>query len=256
MLNSAALLSNLPVTLRDELIECYQQIVRNYVERRWEPAELNGGKICEVVFTIVDGAISGAFAARASKPARLVDACRALESRPADPTRVGDRSLRILIPRLLPFLYEIRNNRGVGHVGGDVDPNHEDAEAVLSAANWVMAELVRIFHGVSLAEAQAAVDGLVQRRHPLVWAVSGTKRVLDPTMKKSDQVLVLLYSEPDWTSVAEVCEWVEYSSVSMFKSRVLDPLHSRRLIEHDGKSSRARITPLGVRTVEEQLLPR
>jgi len=256
MLSSSALLSALPATLRDELIACYQEIVRNYVEHRWEPAELNGGKLCEVVYTILDGAISGTFAAHATKPPRLVDACRALEAKPADPQRVGDRSLRILIPRLLPFLYELRNNRGVGHVGGDADPNHEDAEAVLSMSSWVLAELVRIFHGVSLSEAQSAVDGLVQRRHPLVWTVAGTKRVLDPKMKKSDQVLVLLYSETNWSPVAALCEWVEYSSASMFRSRVLDPLHSARLIEHDAKASRVRITPRGVRHVEDQLLPK
>jgi len=60
----------------------------------------------------------------------------------------------VLIPRLLPVLYEIRNNRGVGHVGGDVDPNHMDAEAVQAMASWVMAELVRIFHGVKTEEAR------------------------------------------------------------------------------------------------------
>src|SRR5262245_60982886 len=128
MINQAALFAALPATLRDELISCYQEIVRNYIERHWEPAELNGGKFCEVVYTILDGATSGTFVSSATKPARMVDACRALEGRPAVATRVGDRSLRVLLPRLLPFLYEIRNNRGVGHVGGDVDPNHEDAE--------------------------------------------------------------------------------------------------------------------------------
>jgi hypothetical protein len=165
MLRTSTLLSNLPAGLRDELFSCYQEIVRNYVEHRWEPAELNGGKICEVIFTILDGAITGTFAPRALKPPKFVDACRALEMTPANSQRVGDRSLRVLVPRLLPFLYEIRNNRGVGHVGGDVNPNHEDAEAVLAMSSWLMAELVRIFHGVTLPEAQAAVDSLVQNAY-------------------------------------------------------------------------------------------
>ena len=75
-------------------------------------------------------------------------------------------------------------------------------------------------------------------------------------MKTSDQVLVLLSSEADWSPVAELRNWVEYSSASMFKARVLKPLHSQRLIEHDAKASRVRITPRGVRHVEDQLLPR
>src|SRR5258707_12835883 len=72
------------------------------------------------------------------------------------------RSFQILIPRLLPALFEVRNNRGVGHAGGDVDPNHMDAVFVLSSCNWVMAELVRVFHDVSVAEAQTFVDKLVE----------------------------------------------------------------------------------------------
>jgi hypothetical protein len=255
MINPAALFGSLPTTLRNELIACYQEIVRNYVERRWEPAELNGGKLCEAVYTVVDGATSGKFAMRATKPARMVDACRALEGRPALATRVGDRSLRVLLPRLLPFLYEIRNNRGVGHLGGDVDPNHEDAEAVLAMASWVMAELVRIFHNVPLAEAQVAVDSLVQRRHPLVWGTEGTKRVLDPKMGKSDQTLVLLYSEPGWVQAEMLFQWVEYSSLAMYRSRILKPLHDKRLVEHDVEKGRVQITPTGQRRVEDELLP-
>jgi len=65
-------------------------------------------------------------------------------------TRVP-RSFQILIPRLLPALYEIRNNRGVGHVGGDVDPNYMDATMVVGAVKWIMGELTRVFHSVSVA---------------------------------------------------------------------------------------------------------
>ncbi len=77
--------------------------------------------------------------------------------------------MRILIPRMLPPPYEIRNNRNVGHVGGDINPNHMDAVAVYSVVSWVMGELVRIFHGVSVKEAQEAVDALAERKLSLIW---------------------------------------------------------------------------------------
>jgi hypothetical protein len=47
---------------------------------------------------------------------------------------------------VLVALYQIRNNRGVGDVGGDVDANQMDASYVLHSVHWVMAELVRILH--------------------------------------------------------------------------------------------------------------
>jgi len=49
MIAPAVALSALPSGLRDPLIDCFGEIARNFAERRWEPAELNGGKFCEIV---------------------------------------------------------------------------------------------------------------------------------------------------------------------------------------------------------------
>jgi hypothetical protein len=254
VIDPSRVLATLPQALREELLDSYQKIMSNYLERRWEPLELNGGKLCEVVYSIVDGALKGSFPANASKPANMLAACQALEKQSPDPNRVGDRSLRILIPRLLPMLYEIRNNRGVGHVGGDVDPNHMDAEAVQVMASWVTAELVRIFHGVKTEEAQETVDALVERKSPIIWEVLGKRRVLDAKMTAKNQVLVLLHHSTGWVSAADLLNWVEYSKPSNFRNAVLKPLHDARLIEFDAVNRRASISPLGVKKVEEELL--
>ena len=181
MIEAAKLLVGLPGGIRDPLLKHYREIVTNFSERRWEPSELNGGKFCETVCAVVEGALTGRFPAKPSKPRDMVLACRAFENFPAAPARVGDRSLRILIPRVILPLYEIRNNRGVGHIGGDVDPNFLDATAVHGLASWVLAELVRIFHGVPIQEAQEAVDALAERKVPLIWQIGDMKRVQTQT---------------------------------------------------------------------------
>ncbi len=254
MIDPSKILAGLPATLRDPLLESYKEIARNYTEHRWGPSELDGGKFCEAAYSIVAGNLSGKFPAKPSKPKDMVKDCRALEMLPADAARVGDRSLRILIPRALPVLYEIRNNRGVGHIGGEVDPNFMDATAVYGMASWILAELVRIFHTVSTQEAQTAVDSLVERKHLLVWEVDGVRRVLDPKMPKSDQTLLLLYSKPGWVGESDLVLWVEYSSASMFRQRVLEILHSARLIEYDQDGGRIRISPSGSQDVEQRIL--
>jgi hypothetical protein len=43
------------------------------------------------------------------------------------------RALRIQIPRCMLSVYEIRGNRGTGHAGVEIDPNHMDAEYALQA---------------------------------------------------------------------------------------------------------------------------
>ncbi len=256
MIPPSQALGFLPPGLRQPLVDFYGEIARNFAEHRWEPAELNGGKFCEVVFNVIDGAINGTFAAMPSKPARLLDGCRGLETTPAVATRVGDRSLRILIPRMLPVLYEIRNNRGVGHIGGDVNPNFQDAIAVYQMASWVMAELIRIFHQVSLKDAQETVDALVERKHPMVWQIDGIRRVLDPELPKGDQSLLLLYAAGTWVEDKKLARWVEYKNLSQFRDSVLMPMHRNRLLECDNSQRRVRLTPLGNADVEARLLPK
>ena len=140
-------LAAIPVGLRDPLLETYREIASNFAEHRWEPSELNGGKFCECVYWVCQGFVTGTYVAAPSKPANMRNASRAIEELP-NSGKSGAHSLRILIPRMLPALYDIRNNRGVGHVGGDVDPNLMDATAVYSMASWILAELVRVFHNV------------------------------------------------------------------------------------------------------------
>ena len=120
------------------------------------------------------GYASGTYPSGPSKPRDFVSACRSLEQNKRVP-----RSFQILIPRILPALYEVRNNRGVGQVGRDVDPNQIDATFVLNNAAWVMSELIRDFHELDISEAQNLVDKLVELESPVVWEGDGVRRVLD-----------------------------------------------------------------------------
>jgi hypothetical protein len=254
MIDASKILAHLPIGLRDPLLMCYQEIISNYLEHRWEPSELNGGKFCEIVYTILDGYIKGSYASNPAKPKSLQAACVALENTTPNPSRIGDRSVRILIPRALPVLYEIRNNRGVGHVGGDVDPNFMDASLVCNMAAWIFAELVRVFHNISTKEAQSIVDTLVERKHSLIWEIDDIRRVLDSDMKIGDQVLLLLHTKPGWATESDLFKWVEYSGESLFRNRILIPYHKIRLIEYDSSKRRVKISPKGVKEVEDRII--
>ena len=67
MITEQKLLGQLPGGLRSELVAAYGEVVKNYRERRWEPSELNGGKFCEVVYTILRGHIEGQFAQKSAR---------------------------------------------------------------------------------------------------------------------------------------------------------------------------------------------
>lgn len=244
MATAAVALSAIPSGLRTPLIAEYQSIVQNFLEHRWLPSELSGGRFSEIVYTILDGHARGAYATAPAKPSNFKNACASLENNTHVP-----RSFQILIPRLLPALYEIRNNRSVGHVGGDVDPNHMDSAAVLSMCNWVMCELVRVYHSLPTTDAQKVVDSLAEMRIPVVWSDGNVKRVLQPTLKLPQQLLLLIATSVPDVSAQELMDWTEYKDKRHFM-KTLRALHKKRWIEFTESTGRAKILPPGTKEVE------
>jgi hypothetical protein len=243
-------LSAIPDGLRVPLLAEYQSIVQNFAEHRWSPSELSGGKFCEIVYTILDGHAKSAYAPAPKKPRAFDQACKLLENNSQVP-----RSFQILIPRLLPALFEVRNNRGVGHSGGDVDPNHMDAVFVLTSCNWIMAELVRVFHNVSISEAQTFVDKLVERRMPLLWIGDDMRRVLDTSLDLREQILLLLCTSPGKISTADLRNWTGYKNKTYFK-KLLGEMHDQRLIELSSDGSTALILPPGDKIASDLIAKR
>jgi len=74
--------------------------------------------------------------------------------------------IRIHIPRALRTVYDIRNKRDAAHLADGIDPNLQDATFVIGTLDWILAEFVRLFHGVSADEAQKIVTDLVRKRVP------------------------------------------------------------------------------------------
>ncbi len=244
------LLKNVPDSLKNPLFDEYNKIIRNYTERRWEPTELNGGKLCEIVYSIIQGYTTGKYPTTPSKPKNMVDSCRELENLEA---ARYPRSIRIQIPRIILALYEIRNNRGVGHAGGEVDPNEMDATATLAMSKWLLAELIRIFHDISTEHATNAVTSITERIFPLVWEVDGKKRILDHQISQKRKTLLLLYTCSNGASESDLLIWTEHTNASIYRRDILKILHKSRLIEYDQLKKSAKISPKGIEFVENNL---
>jgi hypothetical protein len=247
-IGSTKVLQGLHDGLRQPLLDAYNEIVRNFRERRWEPSELNGGKLCEIVYCILKGHVDGRFPLKPSKPSNMVDACNALAGAGNFP-----RSIKIQIPRILIALYEIRNNRNVGHVGADVDPNHMDATVVLSMSKWVMCELVRIFHDTTTDDATAIVDTISDRTLPLLWKVGNRTRVMGTHLGAKDKTLALLFGSPGPMPVRAVADSIEYKNLTQFRDAVLKPAHKADLIHFDPKLDTVELSPVGAKYVETNI---
>lgn len=245
-------LASIPATFRSRLIRAYLDLKKNSAETRYEAAGLAVGKFCEVVLRLLQEKISGNFTPFGTRIANYADECRKLI---ASQAKQGNESERVVLPRALVFLYTMRSKRGIGHVGGDVDANSIDIAAMARTADWIICELIRINHGLSLEEAQDIVDGISVRQLPAIWEVGGKKRVLKDGLQARDQALLLLYSTPDSAVLLEdLCDWVEYSNPYLFRTTVIGKLHKGRMLELDTDSESVILSPKGVAYVESKLI--
>lgn len=245
-------LANVPAKFRPKVVKTFLDVKKNMAEGKDESAGLAAGKFCEVVLRLLQNEILGSFMPFNQSIGNFADECRKLITSPNN--KVAE-SLRVVMPRGLVFIYTLRNKRGVGHIGGDVDANRIDSMTSGRVCDWIICELIRVYHKLSLEEAQDVVDSLAQRNIPDIWSVGGKKRILRKGLRFKDQVLLICYSDPDNSIFAEdIFSWVEYSDLAVFKSKVLAPLHKERLIEYDRESELVTISPLGIKDVEERIL--
>lgn len=121
------------------------------------------------------------------------------------------------------------------------------------AAQWIVAELIRLFHAADTATATAVVGALTDRTLPSVWQVGDVTRVLDTSLGLADQTLLLLYASPTGVAEKELAHSLEQARLGNYQ-RVTRQLHGDRLVERSA-SGLVTISPKGVSYVEEQLLP-
>lgn len=253
MIDRAKALASLPQGLRDELFDEFDSIVNNYRQGHWKASGLDGGRFSEVAYNVLVGITTGTFPLRANKPSNFKAKCDAFATdNQKYPPANSPHSARVLIPRVLAVLYDIRNNRNVGHIGGDVASNHMDAELVLHCAQWVMAEFVRIFHGLSISDATATVDALVERIVPTIWEVGDKKRVLRTDLALADKTLLLLYSTAGPVKDKVLADWLEQPRLDNYK-RVIRTLHKAKWVEYSADGS-VTLSPIGTSEVEDRLL--
>ncbi len=179
--------SGIPQKLVDELLEAYVEAKRRFYLGDHRPQEVEGGRFSEAVFRVLQH-VCGQKVTPLGKTLPKVDKLL------TDFENASGQldSVRLHIPRTLKLIYDIRNKRNAAHLGDGIDPNLQDATLVVGNMDWVMAELVRLYHGVSADEAQRCIEDLVTKDVPAVEEIDGQPVVLKE-LPPRDQALLMLY---------------------------------------------------------------
>jgi len=224
------------------IIDAYSEIERNYVLRKWKPSELDAGHFVEAVRRALDLELTGTYLPLNRTLPPFDDNCLHQYEQ-----RTGDQSYRVLIPRILKSIYNVRNRRGVAHIS-DINPNEMDATLILYTVKWILAELLRLKSGLSTEKTQKMLESIVERHCPLVWKEGNIESIMDPRMKAREQILILLYKNSPRMDT-EIQQIAEYSNSTNFRN-ILKRLHKIKFIYYQ-KDRNCHITPTGVNIAEE-----
>lgn len=249
-------LANVPADFRKRIIKFYLELKSRHAQSRHDPSKQDtvggsAGKLCETVVRLLQQQLKGAITPFGQQLVNLPSEC---ESFAKLPKSTGNDSLRIVIPRAVSFLYTLRNKRGIGHVGGDIDANAIDGSTIARVSDWLLCELIRNFHTMSFEDADALVASLASRDVQDVWEVAGKKRVLRADLDFKQKTLLLLYSSTDAAVLAEdLFSWCKYSNFAVYRNKVLKQLDWANLIDYDDVTQSVILSPLGATVVEEEL---
>lgn len=251
MLNQieAGLKQHFDAKLVDELLAAYQEAKHNFYLGGLRLSAVEGGRFCEAVFRMLEQATTGKF----TDLNRKLDTEKLIVRLVDVPREKAADSIRVHIPRALRVVYDIRNNRDAAHLADGIDPNLQDATLVISVIDWILAELVRIYHGASASEAQKIVDGLVVRKVPAIEDINGFLKVLRPKAKVSGYVLLVLYERAkEGATYEEIEAWVHPSMRRNLRRSLGQLEHNSAFIHLSG--DRYLITKLGRAEVEKRNL--
>jgi hypothetical protein len=182
------IISGIPSELGDKLVEEYLDIKKHYSMSDWGPSQLKGGRFAEVMLRIYQyllGEAAAPFGVDIPANAKT----RILNSVQNHPN--VDEHIRQKTVALARLLLDFRNNRDVAHLGG-FNASSMDSLFVMTSATWVLCEIVRVYGGYPMMQAQEIVDGLSIKDYPVIFERDGELFIARHDLKAEKEVLVLL----------------------------------------------------------------
>jgi hypothetical protein len=191
-------ISGIPSALSTKLIDEYLEIKKRFAMNDWGPGQLKGGRFAEVVLRIYQHLLGEAVTPYgtdipAAEKTRILNTVQSAGT--------IDPHVRQKTVPLIRLLLDFRNNRDAAHLGG-FDANSMDTLFVMTSSTWILCELVRVYGGYRMTEAQEIVDALSAKEYPVIIERNGELFIARHDLDVKQEVLVLLTRSASATSVA------------------------------------------------------
>lgn len=239
----ADLSTKVPSALATELVDAYEQLVAKHRGGDLEGALTKGGRFVEHTFRFIEHIRTGVTPTEIKQVATTM---KAIEN----DTSLPD-SLRMLIPRAAyGMIYDLRSKRNAIHVK-ETDPTAIDVALTVSAAGWITAELLRLYHKSDEKAVADAMLALTRGAIPLVESINGEVFVGKAVPAKFEILLLLSHAKPGGIGRTAIGNAAKCSQPSV--STALKALLSGRMI-HLGSNHSYYVTSSGEHALSQWLI--
>ena len=181
-------IGGIPAALNEKLIEEYLDIKKRFVINDWGSGQLKGGRFAEVMLRIYQHLLGETITPFgtdivAHEKTRILNTVGGAAN--------IDAHVRQKTVPLVRLLLDFRNNRDSAHLGG-FDANSMYSLLVVTRATWMVCELVRVYGGYPMPEAQKIVDALSVKEYPVIMERDGELFIARHDLNAKQEVLVLL----------------------------------------------------------------
>ena len=192
LVNKTTLVGQLAPPLNSQLA---QQLVdevvsqeKRFIQRDWEPSQLDGGQFCEVLGRILYHADSGNL-----NLTKTVDECTGYLENEQVGHALQPRQTALHLAKVIRTTYKFRSARGAVHISPTYKANHMDSKLVLENVRWLFAETLRIFWHQDRDKVASAIRELLQFDVPAVGKFENVLIVQRTDLSAADEILVLLH---------------------------------------------------------------
>jgi hypothetical protein len=233
--------------LTTQLVDEFISMERRFIQRDWEPAELDGGQFCEVLARILYHIDSGNL-----NRGKEFGACLDYVEEDRNAHAISPRHDALHLAKVLRTIYKFRSQRGAVHISPNYTPNHMDSKFLIEAVRWCMNETLRIFWNADREQVAKAIRELLQFDVPAIGVFKDVIVVQRTDLSAEEEVLVLLhYAGEVGFSRRELGIYCGKAPASVTRTvQKLTAPECRQVVEVGG---RFRLTDLGERRLREQL---
>jgi len=236
----------LAVQMTDEFVS----MERRFIQRDWEPTELDGGQFCEVLARILYHQDSGNL--NQSKP--FDDCLKYIEDRNnSNSHAILPRHNALHICRVLRAIYGFRSQRGAVHISPTYGPNQMDSKLMIESVRWCFNETLRIFWQGDKEAVAKSIREILQFDVPCIGKFDEVLLVQRTDLSAEEEVLVLLhYAGEQGFSRSELGRHSKFSPAAI--TTALQKLVSSRIREIVVLTTgKYRLTDLGSKRIRENL---